>query len=165
MQQNLKRHFPSAELLLVQVLNNQLRVSANQYPNLQKSQLECLVQLWPQSVHDYVFEYSLFNISNLDHMLYKNSWRYNDLWIKFSQFHNLMDLCNGGFCCFGHDRTKIPCCLTVGQVAPLICLIGINQGIISMYRIFQHIIFSIDITGFFTLSYFGTKTGWSKNSS
>src|SRR5690606_4007282 len=98
-------------------------------------------------------------------MLYKNSWRYNDLWIKFSQFHNLMDLCNGGFCCFGHDRTKIPCCLTVGQVAPLICLIGINQGIISMYRIFQHTILSIDTTRFLALSYLGSDTGWSRSSS
>src|SRR5690606_36316456 len=114
MQQNLKRHFPSGRLLLVKILNNQPRVSVNQYPNSQKSQLECLVQLWPQSVHGYVFEYSSFNISNLDHMLYKNSWCYDDLWIKLSQFHNLMNLSNAGFCCFGHDRTKIPCCLTVG---------------------------------------------------
>src|SRR5690606_1941598 len=163
MQQNLKRHFPSAELLLVQVLNNQLRVSANQYPNLQKSQLECLVQLWPQSVHVYVFEYSLFNISNFDHMLYKNSRRYDDLWIKLSQFHILMHLCNGGFCCFGHDRTKIPCCLTVGQVAPLICLIGIHKGIICMNRIFQPMVLSIILSCSFSHSELSNKPRMTKN--
>src|SRR5690606_21919234 len=114
MQQNLKRHFPSAELPPAQVLNNLLHVSANQYPNLQKSQSECTVPPYLKSGHVYVFEYSLINISNFNPLLYKNPWRYDDLWIKFSQFRNLMNLRNGGFCCFGHDRTKISRCLTVG---------------------------------------------------
>src|SRR5699024_3294289 len=101
---------------------------------------------------------------NGDHHIGVDRCGHNVFWIKGSGRQNLFDLCNGLLGRGGHDRTEVACRLAVHQVAFFIGLERFDQCDVTVDRVLQHIVATVDLTNFFALGQPGPVTGWCKES-
>src|SRR5690625_1355144 len=101
---------------------------------------------------------------NGDHHIGVDRCGHNVFWIKGSGRQNLFDLCNGLLGRGGHDRTEVACRLAVHQVAFFIGLERFDQCDVTVDRVLQHIVATVDLTNFFAFGQPGPVTGWCKES-
>lgn len=88
--------------------------------------------------------------------------RNNSFRIQFAQGHHIV---HAGNCDPGrarHDRSEIARGHSIGQVAPAVCALGFDQGIVGEYRIFQHVLTSVDVPSLLALCELGSVTRWSE---
>ena len=80
--------------------------------------------------------------------MYEDTGRHNVLGVQRAQFYHLV---HGGYGFLGsgsHDGTKVSRCLAVGQVAPAVALLGLDERYVGMNGELKNVMFAPDFARF-----------------
>src|SRR5207237_6604124 len=94
--------------------------------------------------------------------LHKNAWSHDDFGIELAQFYDLANLHHAGLRRGGHDRAEVARALAVGEVPPAIGAVRLDERVVGVDWILQHIVALADAPRLLAVGELGAVRGGRK---